>query len=41
LRRSIRDHSVKPKPFRALRSFDQCPLEEAAQTAILRYLYRL
>src|SRR6266508_5214456 len=32
LRRSIRDPSVRPKPCRALRDFDQCPIEEAAQT---------
>jgi hypothetical protein len=31
LRRSIRDPSARPKPCRALRNFDQCPIEEAAQ----------
>jgi hypothetical protein len=40
LRRSIRDPSIRPKPFRALISFDECPIEEAAQTASLRYLFR-
>src|SRR5262245_24444234 len=32
LRRSIRDPSARPKPCRALRNFDQCSTEEAAQT---------
>src|SRR5262245_5237738 len=37
LRRPIRDPSVRHKPFRALLSCDQCPIEEAAQTVSLRY----
>src|SRR6266508_5938759 len=39
LRRSIRDPSDRPKSCRALRNFDQCPIEEAAQTRQLKFLH--
>src|SRR5262245_33441952 len=39
LRRSIRAPSVRPKPRRESRNFDQCPIEEAAQTIQLKFLH--